>query len=284
MKIALIQEKAHPFSMERNIGVMLDSLKKASSLGADIALFPELFLNSYEAPFPSAFETPFNPLYEEERKRWCSSVIRPEHLEILESSCREYHIAAVVTGLTEGRRAPRNSAVFIDRQGNILSVYSKVHTCSFSLEALIEEGDGFSVFEFEGVRIGMMICFDREFPEAARCLCLQGAELILVPNACRMTPIREAQLAVRAFENMVPIALANYPGKEFRGSSMVFSSICFSEDGSPCDNLVFKAGQEEGVFLVELDLGSEEEYRSRESWGRNNRRPETYCTITESPD
>ena len=104
---------------------------------------------------------------------------------------------------------PTGSARWSQRDGRCLLTYHKVHTCSFSLEALMEPGDRFATANFDGVKMGVMICFDREFPESARELMLQGAELILVPNACPMDPARLAQLSTRAFENMTIMAMAN---------------------------------------------------------------------------
>ena len=56
--------------------------------------------------------------------------------------------------------------------------YAKVHTCDFADEACLESGDTFSVCDFHGVRLGVMICYDREYPESARLLMLKGAEII----------------------------------------------------------------------------------------------------------
>lgn len=68
--------------------------------------------------------------------------------------------------------------------------YSKVHTCDFDLEKVLSSGDDFYVTDLDigkgTVKIGSMICFDREFPESARILMLKGAEIILAPNACPM--------------------------------------------------------------------------------------------------
>ena len=58
--------------------------------------------------------------------------------------------------------------------------YSKVHTCDFADERDVESGKEFKVCDFEGIQLGIMICYDREFPESARILMLKGAEVILV--------------------------------------------------------------------------------------------------------
>lgn len=74
-----------------------------------------------------------------------------------------------------------------------------------------------------------MICYDREFPESARLLMLQGAELILVPNACPMELNRLAQLRARSFENMAAVATCNYPlgQPDCNGRSTVFDGVVY---------------------------------------------------------
>ena len=101
------------------------------------------------------------------------------------------------------RRAPESTLTLFDRRGREALAYAKVHTCAFDLpEAALTPGDAFPVAEIDTsagrVRVGAMICFDREFPEAARILALEGAELILVPNACEMEANRLGQLRTRA--------------------------------------------------------------------------------------
>jgi len=78
----------------------------------------------------------------------------------------------------------------IDRYGEVALTYAKVHTCDFDREAALTPGAGFVVAPLDTahgpVQIGAMICYDREFPESARVLMLQGAEILLVPNSCAM--------------------------------------------------------------------------------------------------
>ena len=96
----------------------------------------------------------------------------------------------------------------IDRHGEMVLTYAKVHTCDFDpVEATCTPGDSFPVCTLgtaQGpVKVGAMICYDREFPESARMLILGGAELILVPNVCDMELNFIAQVRTRAIENMV---------------------------------------------------------------------------------
>ena len=93
--------------------------------------------------------------------------------------------------------------------------YAKVHTCAFTNERLIAPGKGFDVATLETdkgpLEVGAMICYDRENPESARILAIKGAELVLVPNACLFEEHRVAQMKTRAFENMIALAMTNYP-------------------------------------------------------------------------
>ena len=108
--------------------------------------------------------------------------------------------------------------------------YSKVHTLDFfKMEASFEPGEGFEVVELDTrygpVQTGIMICYDREFPESARVLMLKGAELILTPNACGLDPLRINQFQTRAWENAVVCAMANYAeGEWYNGHSCAFNA------------------------------------------------------------
>jgi predicted amidohydrolase len=123
-----------------------------------------------------------------------------------------------------------------------------------------------------------MICYDREFPESARLLMLQGAEIILTPNGCDLEAHRLAQFRTRAYENMVGVAMANYAGPRM-GHSVAYDPVAFDEQGSR-DTLVIEAGENEGVYLAIFDLDQIRAYRQREAWGNAFRRPHRYGLLT----
>jgi len=173
----------------------------------------------------------------------------------------------------------------IDRHGEMVLTYAKVHTCDFDpVEATCTPGDDFPVCTLETaqgpVKVGAMICYDREFPESARMLMLGGAELILVPNVCEMERNLMSQVRTRAIENMVAIALTNYATPDANGHSIAFDPIAFTEHGSR-DSLVVEAGEQEGVYLASFDLEAIREYRARESWGNAFRKPHRYGLLVE---
>ena len=128
---------------------------------------------------------------------------------------RELGLGVVITYLEDWPDAPRNTATLIDRHGDPVLTYAKVHTCDFGMEAALTPGDGFRVADLDTragtVRVGLMICYDREFPESARVLMLGGAELILTPNACGLDADRLGSVPrPRRTTNMVGVAMANY--------------------------------------------------------------------------
>lgn len=158
----------------------------------------------------------------------------------------------------------------IDRDGSIILKYSKVHTCDFDLERYLESGKEFKVCHFDGICIGVMICYDREYPESARELMMQGAELILVPNDCDcVRPFRLRELSVEAMQNMVGIAMANPPGKN-SGCSCAFHPMVWGHQ----ENSIIVADEE----LIDLvwswdrtlnELSNDWNFQRRKGCGKN---------------
>ena len=135
------------------------------------------------------------------------------------------------------------------------------------------------------VKVGAMICYDREFPESARILMLKGAELILVPNACPMEINRLSQLRGRAYENMIAIATCNYPKTvpDCNGGSSVFDGVAYLPEltGSR-DTCILQAGEQEDIYMAELDLKQLRNYRKKEVHGNAYRHPKKYGLLIDS--
>ena len=113
---------------------------------------------------------------------------------------------------------------------------------------------------------------------------MEGAELILVPNACPMEINRLSQLRGRAYENMLAIATCNYPETvpDCNGGSSVFDGVAYLPE-LPCsrDTCLLQADGKEGVYVAELDLEQLRRYRESEVHGNAYRRPEIYGLITD---
>ena len=193
-------------------------------------------------------------------------------------------LAIGLTYLEQWEGGPRDSLSLIDRHGDIRLTYAKVHTCDFDLEKIITSGNEFFVCNLDTnsgpVKIGTMICFDREFPESARILMLKAAEIILVPNACTLDENRIGQLRARAFENMVGIAVTNYAAPQYNGHSVAFDGMAYEKDGQSRMTLLVQADEKEGVYLAEFDIETLREYRKREVWGNAFRKPGSYHILT----
>ena len=278
LKVGLIQQKAIANNINDNLELGLKYVTEAKRLGADIVLFPEMWSNGYNPPYEDAFDNPLDENYEYERKKWLAEAVdeESEYIKSFKRIAKELEIGIVITYLSKGKNRPQNTALVIDKTGEFLMKYSKVHTCDFSLEGLLESGDEFKVCDFCGVKLGIMICYDREFPESARILMLRGAEIVLVPNACDMNPARINQLSTRAFENMTGIAMANYPGDNW-GNSCAYSPIVFDDNGNYIDNKIISANDiKEDILIAEFDLESIRNYRKSETWGNAYRKVKAY--------
>ncbi len=276
LTIALLQMQGHGFDQQANRVKGTAFCRQAAEKGADIALFPEMWNIGY------TFDDPARP---ETLAQWKAQAISLDSAFVthFRALALELHIAIGLTFLEKGADRPRNMLALIDRHGDIVLHYSKVHTCEFDVECALEPGEDFYVCELDTaagpVKIGAMICYDREFPESARVLMLKGAEIILTPNACEMEIHRMSQFRSRATENMVGVALANYAGGPHYGHSMAFDAVCFDENGNSIDNCLVEAGPDEGVYLATIDLDRLRKWRSVEAWGNAYRRPRLYRAI-----
>lgn len=279
LKIAFLQ-LVPDVNIEDNIEKGIKACREAKANGADIVLFPEMWSSGYVFPH---------------NKEWLEQnalSLDSEYVKRFSETALELDMAIAVTLLEKHELKPRNTVCLFDRHGKLVYHYSKVHICDFGEdddEGVLDAGDDFYVAELdtkEGmIKVGSMICYDREFHESARILMMKGAELILVPNACPMEINRLSQLRSRAYENMLAIATCNYPASHrgCNGHSTLFDGVIYNtETGIPRDMLVSETGDEEGVFLAELDVDMLRKYRKYEMGGLKNRRPELYGLITEN--
>ncbi len=270
LRIALLQIRPGT-TPEETLQKGMEACRLAKMQDADIALFPEMFHNGYTIPEdPDALRAQAIPA-------------DGPFVSAFGMLAAEWNMAIAVTFLESYEPAPRNTVILFDRHGQRVLTYAKVHTCDFDVESRLTPGDDFYVADLDTaggmVKIGAMICYDREFPESARILMLKGAEILLVPNACPMEINRLAQLRSRAFENMLGIATCNYPDghPDCNGHSSAFDGIAYLP-GSPIsrDTCILEAGGEEGIYLAEFDLDTLREYRRTEALGNAYRHPSKY--------
>ena len=275
LKIALLQLLPCKTTKE-NLAKGMEACRKAKEMGADIALLPEMWSVGYSIPSDiSALKS--------------TAIGRDsDFVEEFGKLAKEINMAIAVPYLEAFEPLPRNTVTVFDCKGNRAFDYAKVHTCDFGYECVLYPGEDFYVEDLETpagtVKIGAMICYDREFPESARILMLKGAELVLVPNACPMEINRLSQLRGRAYENMTVYATCNYPAPhpDCNGHSSVFDGIAYPVDGSgPRDTCLLEAGSEEGIYIADVNMAAVREYRSKEVHGNAYRRPWKYHMLTE---
>lgn len=260
-RVAVLQMRSVNREYERNIKTIIRYMSDAKQNGADILLLPECFITGYDLTIDNA------------------SAITENDLAPLCAKAKELSIGLVATALTKGKNNPQNSAFVISKDGKILMKYAKVHTCDFADEKVLESGTEFKVCDFDGVKIGVMICYDREYPESARVLMLKGAEIILVPNDCGSMRPRLQALSTRAYENMCGVAMAN-PNGVNAGNSCAYSPICWDRNGECVDNTLLLADAEtEGLFYADFDMDAIRAYREREMMGNTFRKVKAYAQL-----
>jgi len=279
--VALLQISSFGDDQGKNLTKGVQACREAKALGADLAVFPELWN-------VGAALSPHGP---EGRRRWIALAIdqRSSFFQTFAVLARDQEMNIAITYLEAHQPLPRNTVSVLNKRGEVALNYSKVFLCDFGKDGLQKDklgtddvgcdvnctpGESFDVCTLEDtegqVTVGAMICADREFPEAATQLMLNGAELVIVPNACTWDEIRTAGLKTRAFENLVGIAMTNYPGPN-RGSSQAHSCVVWRA-GLPADTLIAKAGEQEQILLTTFDLDDIRAFRKTESWRMDYRK------------
>jgi predicted amidohydrolase len=277
--IAMLQIEPGGSDQGGNLAKGLESCRKAKALGADLVVFPELWNIGVTK----------SPLDREGRQRWMDSAIDQQSpfVQSHQSMARELHLNIAVTYLERHHPKPRNTVSVVDRRGELVLNYSKVFLCDFGREELLNlkpaadkigcdvncsPGDSFDVCTLAGaqgeVRVGAMICADREFPEPATQLMRNGAELIVVPNACTWDDIRTAGLKTRALENLLGVAMANYPMPLNNGNSQAHTCVAW-RNGRSLDTGIARAAEGEEILLAAFDMDDIREFRNMESWRMN---------------
>jgi predicted amidohydrolase len=209
-----VQSDPKLLDLEKNIE---RAINLTAGVYADVFVFPELFLSGYTFADMSEVSSVAQSLEDD------------PHLSRLIRLSKERNIGICGGYVEESNGRYYNSSFFVG-DGTILCNYRKTHLFADEKDYFAPGDTGFSVFEYNGVRYGMMICFDWVFPESARTLALRGAQVILHP-ANLVLPYCQRAMYARAIENRVFIVTANRVGREkntrlsntFTGGSQVVS-------------------------------------------------------------
>lgn len=237
MKAAFIQTSPVFGEVKANVDKAVSKIEK---LDASLIVLPELFSTGYQ--FRSKKE--LMELAEEVPAGYATSAL-------IEAAAARG--AYIVAGLAEraGKKA-YNSAVLVGPRG-LIGTYRKAHLF-WDEKKIFAKGDTpFKVYKAGGVRVGMMICFDWLFPEAARTLSLLGAEVICHPSNL-VLPYCPQAMITRSLENRVFTITANRVGTEERVSGKSLKFIGTSQVTSPDGEVLFRAGSKrEEARAVEID-------------------------------
>ena len=263
MRLALYQCPPLPLDIDANLQRLQDALDQ--SAGSDLLVLPEMFLTGYNIGHEAV-----NRLAQ---ARDGSAAQR------IATMARTAGIAIAYGYPERGQDGTLYNAVQVfDAQGRSLCNYRKTHLFGELDRGMFSPGaDDFPVFELNGWKLGVLICYDLEFPENTRRLALAGADLILVPTA-NMRPyefIAELTVRVRAHENQCYVAYANYCGHEGSIHYCGLSSIA-APDGS----CLAQAQQDTALTYGTLDRQLLERSRATTSY-LPDRRPALYRRLGE---
>ncbi|GCB51130.1 carbon-nitrogen hydrolase family protein [Streptomyces sp. NL15-2K] len=236
MRTALLQSSGLPGSTVENLKVLDEAAGRAAAAGAGLLVAPEMFLTGY------AIGGDIGRLAEPADGEAADA--------IAETATR--HGLAIAYGYPE-RAAGQvfNSAQLISADGTRLANYRKTHLFGcFEREHYTPGGQAVVQAELNGLRVGLMICYDVEFPENVRAHALAGTDLLLVPTA-QMHPfqfVAESVVPVRAFENQMYIAYVNRIGREGE-----FDFVGLSTLAGPDGVARTRAGRGDELLLADVD-------------------------------
>ncbi|MBU2765505.1 MAG: N-carbamoylputrescine amidase [Acidithiobacillus ferrivorans] len=278
VKVAAIQMAVGEDEAD-NIAKALRQVTSAADAGAQIILLQELF----STPYFCKDQNPDFLLLAQPRETHPA-------LLAMQKLARQREVVLPVSFFERANNALFNSLVVFDADGSDLGLYRKAHIPDgpgYQEKFYFSPGDtGFRVFDSRYGRLGVAICWDQWFPEAARVMALQGAEILLYPTAIGSEP-QAPEINSRghwtrvmqghAAANLVPVVAANRVGREIgRESEITFYGGSFISDATGA--LIVHAEQEETILYADFDLQALAAQRLE--WGLfRDRRPELYTPI-----
>jgi len=222
VKLATVHHRPSRSSTDQNLEVFGNFARQAGQEGADIVCLPEaMTMVGTGKNYTQAAESIPGPT-----------------TEYLGKVAKEQQMYIVAGMLEQDGDVVYNTAVLLDRQGNLAGKYRKVCLPREEIEGGVSPGQSFPVFETDFGTIGIMICWDVTFPEPARALAMQGADVILLPIWGGIETLARA----RSIENQVYLVSSTYGGDLQTG--------VFDLEG----NLVGEANEDSPVVVVEVDL------------------------------
>lgn len=264
MKIALAQMKMVPH-MEANYKKSLEWIAAAAKEGADLVCFPEVQL------------TPFFPQYEGKNVEDAVLQLDSPYVKGICAACKENGIYASPNFYIEENGKRYDMSLLIDDNGEIIGRQKMVHIAQaekfYEQDYYTPSEESFQVFDTKFGKVGIVVCFDRHYPESIRTSALNGAELIIVPTANTKDEPSELfqwEIKIQAFQSVVNVVMCNRVGLE---DTMDFSGESIVSDYN--GNTLALADDSEMILYAEVDMAGATETRNRKSY-TNLRRTELY--------
>jgi len=267
--------------LESMVGPACEMIDRAARRGADVICFPEVFMTPF---FPNRLINDYDKFF--------LTLPDPRTDPIFERA-RRHSMAMVFPYAERDGSHHYNSAAVVDRQGRVVGTYRKTHipailpsqehggTGSYE-KFYFTPGGSLPVFELDGIKVGVQICYDRKFPEGSRALVLGGAEILFMP-ICAATygeqKLRaetwELPIQARAYENGVFVVAPNRAGEE-HGRRHIGKSMIVSPVGA--EVLCLGGSDEPDLLVATLDLEQVAVAQRSLPWWRD-RRPELYGAL-----
>ena len=286
VKVAAVQMRCTR-DVNANIANAERLVRKAAGDGAQIILLPELFERQY-----------FCQERQYEYYEFAKPVEENDAVKHFAKVAEELKVVLPISFYEKDGKRLFNTVAILDADGTNLGIYRKTHIPDdhfYQEKFYFTPGDtGFKVFDTAYGKVGVGICWDQWFPETARAMAVEGAEILLYPTAIGSEPILSTDsmphwrrcMQGPSASNLVPVVAANRVGEERvepcaenagQSSSLVFYGSSFITDG--CGEIQISMGrQEEGFIAATFDL--DQLMEDRLSWGLfRDRRPEYYGII-----
>lgn len=255
MKISLLQDSGVPGDKAANLQRLAAAARRAAAEGAKLLIAPELYLTGYNLG---------------ERLRELAEPAEGPAAEQAAAIAAETGVSLLYGYPELAGKSLYNSARLVTPEGSAKANYRKAHLFGAYEKGLFKAGDKLLLAEVGDLKVGVLICYDVEFPEAVRSLVLAGADVIAVPTAL-MRPyenVAEQLVPTRAFENQVFVAYANRCGQEDELTYCGMSCVI-----GPDGKALALAGRNEAFLIAEADPQAFAE--SRETY-LEDRRPKLY--------
>lgn len=264
MRIALVQMNMSE-SMEENYAKTIRFMRQAAEKTAKLICFPEVQL------------TPFFAQYEDRDVSAYVTKIDDRYVSGIRRLCKELEIYAAPNFYIEENGRRYDMSLLINDEGKIIGRQKMVHVAQcenfYEQSYYTPSEEGFHVFDTPFGKVGIVVCFDRHYPESIRTEVIRGAELIIIPTANTISEPSELfqwEIRVQAFQNSVSIAMCNRVGIE---GSMAFSgeSIVSGYNG----NILALADDTEQLIVTDLDMSGAAKAREENPY-TSLRRPDYY--------